>query len=227
MLVNRIITLSVVGGIIIATILANVLICGVVKHAAWCQWWPDLTLVKMVELIKSSGGWGIGISIGIMMIHSFIPFPAEFVAIANGMVYGIFWGTVITWIGAMFGAFLAFGLARVMGRTFVYRMITLEHARKVDGWVERYGGQMIFVSRLIPIIAFNAINYAAGLTRVSWWTFTWTTGTGILPMTVLMVVLGNEAPALTQTIWVILAIVAVILATLAHRLQKNIGKRLS
>ena len=42
-----------------------------------------------------------------MVLHSFIPFPAEFLAIANGMVFGPVLGTVITWSGAMAGALLA------------------------------------------------------------------------------------------------------------------------
>ena len=48
----------------------------------------------------------------------------------------------------------------------------------------------MLVSRFIPVIAFNLINYAAGLTRVSWWTFIWTTSIGILPLTILMAYLG-------------------------------------
>ena len=64
------------------------------------------------ETIQSWGAWGVFGSIGLMILHSFVPFPAEFLAMANGMVYGLLWGTVITWTGAMLGAYLAFGLAR-------------------------------------------------------------------------------------------------------------------
>ena len=61
------------------------------------------------DTIQSWGAWGVFASIGLMILHSFLPFPAEFLAIANGMVYGPLWGTAITWTGAMLGAFLAFG----------------------------------------------------------------------------------------------------------------------
>jgi uncharacterized membrane protein YdjX (TVP38/TMEM64 family) len=47
------------------------------------------------------------------------------------------------------------------------------------------------------VIAFNLINYAAGLTRVSWVTFLWTTGVGILPLTALMVWMGTRMVDLT------------------------------
>ena len=41
------------------------------------------------------------------------------------------------------------------------------------------------------MISFNLINYAAGLTAISWWTFSWATGLGILPLTFLMVAGGD------------------------------------
>jgi hypothetical protein len=43
---------------------------------------------RTVALIRSWGPWGIAGSIGLMVAHSFLPFPAEIVALANGMVYG-------------------------------------------------------------------------------------------------------------------------------------------
>jgi uncharacterized membrane protein YdjX (TVP38/TMEM64 family) len=44
----------------------------------------------------------------------------------------------------------------------------------------------------VPVISFNLINYAAGLTAISWWTFIWATGLGILPLTFLMVLMGDR-----------------------------------
>jgi uncharacterized membrane protein YdjX (TVP38/TMEM64 family) len=31
-----------------------------------------------------------------MILHSFVPFPAELIAIANGMLFGPVWGTLVT-----------------------------------------------------------------------------------------------------------------------------------
>ena len=60
------------------------------------------------------------------------------------------------------------------------------------------------MGRLIPVISFNLINYAAGLTRISWWTFAWATGVGILPLTVLMVVMGHHIQSLAWDTWLLL-----------------------
>ncbi|MCL4802120.1 MAG: VTT domain-containing protein, partial [Burkholderiales bacterium] len=76
----------------------------------------DAHVGSLAETIRSWGRWGVAASIGLMIAHSFVPFPAEVVALANGMVYGAFWGTVVTWIGAMLGASAAFAVGRARGR---------------------------------------------------------------------------------------------------------------
>ena len=41
-----------------------------------------------------------------------LPIPAEIPAMVNGMVFGPFWGTLVTWISALLGAQISFELAR-------------------------------------------------------------------------------------------------------------------
>jgi uncharacterized membrane protein YdjX (TVP38/TMEM64 family) len=170
----------------------------------------DVSEHTFVELIQSWGSWGIAGSIGLMIVHSFIPFPAELLALANGMVYGIFWGSLITWCGAMLGAFLAFALARRLGRPFVERMVRERNWKGIDHWATRDGGIALLLSRLIPLIAFNLINYAAGMMKISWWTFTWATGLGILPLTLVMAVMGANMRVIPWWLWLLLAAVALL-----------------
>jgi uncharacterized membrane protein YdjX (TVP38/TMEM64 family) len=181
------------------------------------EWSRGFSSQEIEQTIRGWGAWGVAASLGLMVVHSVVPFPAEFVAIANGMVYGPFWGVVITWSGAMLGAFLAFGLARRFGRPFVAAMVTERQWRHVDDWAAVEGGRLILVSRFFPVIAFNLINYAAGLTRVSWWTFTWATGLGILPLTVLMVVMGDRIRTLPWHAWAATLAAFLVLWVVFHR----------
>jgi uncharacterized membrane protein YdjX (TVP38/TMEM64 family) len=158
---------------------------------------PTVWLLRLddpvAELERLMAAWGplaALASIALMVLHSFVPFPAEMLALANGMLFGPVWGTVVTWSGAMLGAFLAFGLARRFGRPLVERLVAARHRARIDTLSARRGGPALLLSRLIPVISFNLINYAAGLTTISWWTFTWATGLGILPITVLSVLTG-------------------------------------
>ena len=174
-------------------------------------WNLGISVQGIEDTILSWGPWGVAGSIGLMVLHSFLPFPAEFLALANGMLYGPVWGIAITWSGAMLGAFAAFGLARWLGRPFVAHMVARRDWQVLDDWAARQGGSMVLIARFIPVIAFNLVNYAAGLTRISWWTFTWSTGIGILPMTALMVIMGDNIDTLAWEWWVLLLAAALVL----------------
>ncbi len=207
--------------ILIAIVLVGMAINIANEEGVWCQWCSQISVDNITAFIRSTGPWGVGTSIGLMVIHSFVPFPAELVAIANGMIYGVVWGTVITWVGAMLGAYLAFGLSRLLGRPFVERMLNRSNREKMDEWTARNGAGALLFSRFLPVIAFNLINYAAGLTRISWWTFTWATGLGILPVTVLMVIMGDQIDSLPWQVWLALFFCGLLMWIVIHRVLKR------
>ena len=84
----------------------------------WSFLWDGARYEAMIE---AAGPWAPLIAIGAMIVVSFLPLPAETVAIANGMVFGRAEGFVLTWIGAMIAAMLAFVLARSVLRPRGYR----------------------------------------------------------------------------------------------------------
>lgn len=139
--------------------------------------------------------------VALMVVHCFVPFPAEILALCAGAIFGTLVGTALVWTGAMIGAALSFGLARLLGRAAVVRLLSRSQAASLDAWAADQGAVTLLISRFVPIIAFNLINYAAGLTQVSWLTFLWTTAIGILPLTTLMVYLGAAMVAL-QWEWI-------------------------
>ena len=197
-------------------LLGTFLFCGLIRNASWCAWWPHIPIERLEDYIRASGPWGVVISIGVMVAHSFVPFPAEFVAIANGMIYGPLLGTLITWTGAMLGAFLAFGLARKLGYGYINRKLREKNRKKIQQWVKNNGGTAILVSRLIPVISFNLINYIAGLSNISVWTFFWTTSIGILPLTIIMVTMGSSISAASWKLWLIIAASGVVLLLISR-----------
>jgi uncharacterized membrane protein YdjX (TVP38/TMEM64 family) len=127
-----------------------------------------------------------------MIVHCFVPFPAEILAFCAGAAFGALGGAALIWIGAMLGAALSFWLARRLGRPAVERFLPAQHRAALDQWSAEQGTVSLLMARFVPVIAFNLINYAAGLTRVGWWSFLWTTGVGILPLTLLMTWIGAE-----------------------------------
>lgn len=165
--------------------------------------WPGLHIdvPAISAYLRSLGAWGAAASIGLMIVHAFVPFPAEILTLANGMVFGPLWGVAITWVGAMCGACLSFALTRTFGRGFAARLLGPAQMQRLDAWSQERAALPLLVSRLIPLISFNLINYAAGLTSVTWWSFLWTTAVGILPMTVFTVLMGSSVGLLPWWGW--------------------------
>lgn len=120
------------------------------------------------------------------------PIPSAPIALAAGLIYGHFWGTVLVAAGAESGALAAFLLARYLGRDFV--------ERRLGGYMQNrfFGSQnalmaTVFISRLLPFISFDAISYAAGLSRIAFWRFALATLAGIVPASFVLAHLGAEA----------------------------------
>ncbi len=172
------------------------------------SWNVSMSEHSLTATIRGWGAWGVGGSIGLMVLHSFVPFPAEALTLANGMVFGSVKGTVVTWVGAMLGAVAAFGLARLFGQPLVRRVLSEHQWRALERFSREQGWQTLLIMRLIPMIAFNLINYAAGLSSVSFWTFLWTTAVGILPLTILLNFMGEEMLELPWWGWLALLLVA-------------------
>ena len=86
-------------------------------------------------------------------------------------------------------------------------------------------GTKAFFCCLIPLIAFNLINYAAALTEVSWWTFLWATGIGILPLTILLNVLGDQMLTVPLWAWLLLGAVAVLSWFILHLRWRAVSRR--
>jgi uncharacterized membrane protein YdjX (TVP38/TMEM64 family) len=177
-----------------------------------------LTPADVERFVDGWGAWSAAGSVALMVLHSFLPLPAEIIPLVNGMIFGPWLGIALTWIGAMLGAVLSFALARWLGRPFV-RLIVREHHRERIVKLSLSPPTLLLI-RLVPLISFNLVNYAAGLLGVGWWSFLWTTAIGILPLTVAMTFLGGKILAAPLWAWVVSGLVLVLLYTILRRWRR-------
>jgi uncharacterized membrane protein YdjX (TVP38/TMEM64 family) len=210
---------------IAAVLLAALLIAGAVGGWLWLRArgidLASMSTADVEAMVRSWAPWAWLGSIALMVLHSFVPLPAEIIALANGMLFGPWWGVVVTWTGAMLGAILAYGLARALGRPAVRGLVPARHWAKLEAIPVEAGP--LLVIRLMPVISFNLVNYAAGLLGVPWWRFLWTTALGILPIVITMVVLGRELMAAPWWIWGAFAFASLALLALLRLKGRNIG----
>lgn len=147
------------------------------------------------DYILSFGVWAPVASCSLMVLQALAaPVPSFLITFANGLAFGVFWGWMLSLFGHVLAAAVCFGVSRALGRTPVEVLVGRTGLESADRWFERWGTYAVFASRLVPGVAFDAISYAAGLTRMRFGGFMLATTLGILPQTFLYSFLGRRAP---------------------------------
>lgn len=147
------------------------------------------------DYIVSFGVWAPVASCLLMVLQALAaPVPSFLITFANGLAFGVFWGWMLSLFGHVLAAAVCFGLSRALGRVPVEALVGRTGLESADRWFARWGVYAVFAGRLVPGIAFDAISYAAGLTRMRFRSFLAATALGILPQTFLYSYLGRQAP---------------------------------
>lgn len=147
------------------------------------------------DYIVSFGLWAPVVSCLLMVLQALAaPIPSFLITFANGLAFGVFWGWMLSLFGHVLAAAVCFGLARALGRVPVEALVGRTGLESADRWFARWGVYAVFAGRLIPGVAFDAVSYAAGLTRMRFRSFMAATALGVFPQTFLYSYLGRQAP---------------------------------
>jgi len=119
--------------------------------------------------------------------------PASILTLAAGAIFGIVAGAGYVFIAATLGAALAFLVSRYFARDAIERRIQSDpRFAAMDNAVGEQGLRIVTLMRLSPVFPFNLLNYALGLTRVSFLHYN-IASLGMLPGTLAYVYLGKVA----------------------------------
>lgn len=154
--------------------------------------------IEVLAWMEGLGPLGPIIFIGIYILATVLLLPASVLTVGAGAVFGVLAGTLYVVIGATIGANLAFLIGRYVARERLARLIA-GNAKfaAIDRAVGREGWKMVGLIRLSPVFPFNVLNYALGLTQVSFLDNLLGTA-GILPGTLMYVYMGSLAGSLAN-----------------------------
>ena len=149
----------------------------------------DATAVH--HAVSMLGAFGPVVLVAMMVAAVVIsPIPSGPIAVAAGALYGVVWGGVLSIVGALVGAMIAFGAARYLGFDAIRRSDNpvLKYISAPRSQLALMG--LVFASRLIPFISFDAVSYAAGVTNLSFWRFVLATLAGVVPIGFALAAIG-------------------------------------
>jgi len=146
------------------------------------------------DYLRSLGPWAATVSTTLMIAQSVaVPVPVTLLMVANGLVFGIWNGMMISFIGGFIGAIFAFYLGRRLGRRVVEHVVPRPALDAADKLMARRGGWAIVLGRWVPGIPCDPLSYAAGIMRMPWGKFIALTAIGLVPANLVTAYLGAEA----------------------------------
>lgn len=150
-------------------------------------------------------------------------FPVPVLAVVAGAVFGLFAGSLYTIIGAMINSVLMFYIARFLGFRAVSDF-TQNSKSKILKTLGEPGGKfsLILILRLMPLVPYNALNYACGVMNVSLREYVVATFVGIVPATFIMVNLGEKALDMRSNGFIIACVLMAALVVLSSWGAKKI-----
>ncbi len=178
-----------------------ILVVSIVKKTFLFELVRDYFLLPLEKI----GYWSILLFLVLMVIQSLIvPIPSELVLLSGGMLYGSWlgtWGVVLGValgvVGSVLSGAVTYYIANKGGRPILE--VTGEHMKLADKfvfamdlWIEKWGIWAIIVGRAVPVVMFDPISYAAGISNVKWKMYNIATAIGSIPRSIFYAVIGYQ-----------------------------------
>lgn len=122
-------------------------------------------LQQVSDLIQNSGYIGYLIFIIAYAIATLLVLPSTAFNLLGGAIFGGAVGLFLTSTAALISAIAAFGLARWLGKDYVERFIPKD-LDKLNQQLRLGGLSYTFASRLLPLIPYGVVSFAAGLSQI-------------------------------------------------------------
>jgi len=185
----------------------------------------ELDAGRVTELYRGLGIWAVVISLGLNILQTFIVFmPSVFLSGANAIVFGLFWGTLISWLGEVIGAAIAFVVYRYFGRATVEELEnSREYLKKIDEMSTRRGFGIVLVLRILPAMPSGVINLLAALSKISFSAYILATAIGKLPSLALETLIGHDLFSWQENLGRLLTVTGIVV--LGYVVYRLVGVR--
>jgi uncharacterized membrane protein YdjX (TVP38/TMEM64 family) len=135
-------------------------------------WWGGRTiaphLLPLTAEIRALGPVAPALFVLTYAVAVVALIPASLLTIAGGAVFGLLPGVIYALIGATLGSTAAFLVGRHGAPRFVARRLAaMPRYVAIERAVSANGLRIVLLLRLSPVVPFNFLNYALGMTTIS------------------------------------------------------------
>lgn len=148
----------------------------------------------LAEYFRSYGAWAMLISFVLdVLINAGSVFPSIFISTANGLIFGLPMGILISWLAETTGVVISFWLMRYLFRGTAEKMIAKSSMlMKIDDLSGRKGLQWMALARMLPYFPSGILTAIGAVSKISARDYIIANLIGKFPSTALEVVIGHD-----------------------------------
>jgi uncharacterized membrane protein YdjX (TVP38/TMEM64 family) len=155
-------------------------------------WFENWSPESFREFIEGFGNWAIVVYFLLVILNTItIMPPLVLTLLLAGVLFDPIKGIIVLWTSMVLGSIIAFSIARFIGQDFVSRKLK-GRADEFNEQLSENGFTIVLTIRLIGIPPPELINYAAGLSKISFRDFVLAVMIGSMPVAVLFVLTGDR-----------------------------------
>jgi uncharacterized membrane protein YdjX (TVP38/TMEM64 family) len=147
--------------------------------------------------LKKLGIWAPIMYIVLYTVGTILILPSTPLNLSGGALFGVWWGTMWTTVAAIVAAVVSFAFTRTVGRDYIARKLA-GRWEAIDAEMRQGGLFYMFAIRLLPLIPYGIVNFAAGLTSIRFRDYLIGTLLGTVPGILPFVMMGSGLQALSS-----------------------------
>ncbi len=148
----------------------------------------------LVEYLRSFGAWAMVISFVLdVLINALSVFPSIFISTANGLIFGLPLGILLSWLAETTGVVISFYLMRFFFRAAAESLIKKSNALKsIDEASGKHGLKWMTLARTLPYFPSGILTAVGAVSKISERDYIIANLIGKFPSTALEVVIGHD-----------------------------------
>jgi len=186
--------LKLIVPLIILVLVIGAIIYGAYTHLEFCPSCIAKSLNPEVirHYIEGFGSWAIVVYVLLYTVNTLtlIP-PIAFMSLSAGAIFGPVWGTVALTLGAFCGTTVTFIISRFFGGKLVDKFVKGK-AADFNAKLSKRGFVVLLPIRLIGFPPYEFVNYASGLSKISYKDYISATMLGMSPAIIIQVLLADR-----------------------------------
>ncbi|AFY76408.1 MAG: TVP38/TMEM64 family protein [Hydrococcus sp. C42_A2020_068] len=160
-------------------------------------WLGGIDQEQLQAWLKKMGIWAPIVYVLLYTLGTLFILPSTPLNLSGGALFGVWWGTLWTTVAAIIAAVVSFAFTRTVGREYIAQKLA-GRWEAIDAEMRQGGLFYMFAVRLLPLIPYGIVNFAAGLTSIRFRDYLIGTMLGTVPGILPFVMMGSGLQELTS-----------------------------